>query len=207
MYIYQTMSNNFGYLDIILLAMIAGFIILRLRNVLGRKTGHQDKVYSEFSKKKFGQFKNPTEAKVKKSPTEFDVNEKKQFLKGAEIAYETILTSFSKGDKEGLKSLLTEKMQANFSSAIEDRKSKKIKSELTFVGIKSSAIQKFEKTAEALFFTVKFVSEIISAKKNQDNKIVEGDPNKIKTVIDHWKFTKKISSVNPNWYLAEIKNP
>ena len=69
------------------------------------------------------------------------------------------------------------------------------------------AIQKFEKTAEALFFTVKFVSEIISAKKNQDNKIVEGDPNKIKTVIDHWKFTKKISSVNPNWYLAEIKNP
>ena len=54
---------------------------------------------------------------------------------------------------------------------------------------------------------MKFVSEIISAKKNQDNKIVEGDPNKIKTVIDHWKFTKKISSVNPNWYLAEIKNP
>tara|TARA_B100000959_G_scaffold237496_1_gene256861 strand:+ start:22 stop:645 length:624 start_codon:yes stop_codon:yes gene_type:complete len=207
MYIYQTMSNNFGYLDIILLAMIAGFIILRLRNVLGRKTGHQDKVYSEFSKKKFEQFKNLAEAKAKKSPTEFDLNEKKQFLKGAEIAYETILTSFSKGDKESLKSLLTEKMQANFSSAIEDRKSKKIKSELTFVGVKSSAIQKFEKTAEALFFTVKFVSEIISAKKNQDNKIVEGDPNKIKTVIDHWKFTKKISSVNPNWYLAEIKNP
>tara|TARA_B100000586_G_scaffold255087_1_gene216867 strand:- start:2376 stop:2999 length:624 start_codon:yes stop_codon:yes gene_type:complete len=207
MYIYQTMSNNFGYLDIILLAMIAGFIILRLRNVLGRKTGHQDKVYSEFSKKKFEQFKNLAEAKAKKSPTEFDVNEKKQFLKGAEIAYETILTSFSKGDKESLKSLLTEKMQASFSSAIEDRKSKKIKSELTFVGIKSSAIQKFEKTAEALFFTVKFVSEIISAKKNQDNKIVEGDPNKIKTVIDHWQFTKKISSINPNWYLAEIKNP
>tara|TARA_B100000029_G_scaffold450013_1_gene473693 strand:+ start:2063 stop:2686 length:624 start_codon:yes stop_codon:yes gene_type:complete len=207
MYIYQTMSNNFGYLDIILLAMIAGFIILRLRNILGRKTGHQDKVYSEFSGKKFEQFKNPAETKVKKSPTEFDVNEKKQFLKGAEIAYETILTSFSKGDKESLKSLLTEKMQANFSSAIEDRKSKKIKSELTFVGIKSSAIQKFEKTAEALFFTVKFVSEIISVKKNQDNKIVEGDPNKIQTVIDHWKFTRKISSVNPNWYLAEIKNP
>ena len=201
------MSNNFGYLDIILLAMIAGFIILRLRNILGRKTGHQDKVYSEFSGKKFEQFKNPVETKVKKSPTEFDVNEKKQFLKGAEIAYETILTSFSKGDKESLKSLLTEKMQANFSSAIEDRKSKKIKSELTFVGIKSSAIQKFEKTAEALFFTVKFVSEIISVKKNQDNKIVEGDPNKIQTVIDHWKFTRKISSVNPNWYLAEIKTP
>ena len=206
MYIYQTMSNNFGYLDIILLAMIAGFIILRLRNILGRKTGHQDKVYSEFAEKKFEQFKNSAESKTKKQTTEFDVNEKKQFLKGAEIAYETILTSFSKGDKESLKSLLTEKMQANFSSAIEDRRSKKIKSELTFVGIKSSAIEKFEKTAEALFFTVKFVSEIISVKKDKDNKIVEGDPNKIKTVIDHWKFTRKISSMNPNWYLAEIKN-
>ena len=201
------MSNNFGYLDIILLAMIAGFIILRLRNILGRRTGHQDKHYPEFSEKKFENFKNSVEPKPKKSPTEFGANEKKQFLKGAEIAYETILTSFSKGDKEGLKSLLTEKMQANFSSAIEDRKSKKIKSELTFIGIKSSAIQNFEKTAEALFFTVKFVSEIISVKKDKDNKVVEGDPNKIKTVIDHWKFTRKVSSMNPNWYLAEIKNP
>ena len=140
------------------------------------------------------------------SKNEFDAKDKKQFLKGAEIAYETILTSFSKGDKENLKTLLTEKMQNNFSSAIEDRKAKKIKSELTFIGIKSSAIENFEKTAEALYFTVKFVSEIISVKKDKDNKVVEGDPNKIRTVIDHWKFTKKISSSNPNWYLAEIKN-
>ena len=96
-------------------------------------------------------------------------------------------------------------MADNFNIAIEERESKKIKSELTFVGIKSSSIEKFEKTSEALFFTVKFVSEIISVKKDKDNKIIEGDPNKIKTVIDHWKFTKKTSSLNPNWYLAEIK--
>ena len=200
------MSGNFGYLDIILLAMIAGFIVLRLRSILGRKTGHQNKVYTNFVDKKFGNFKNSEEATAKKSATEFDANDKKKFLKGAEIAYETILTSFSKGDRESLKNLLTEKMQANFSSAIEDRNSKKIKSELTFIGIKSSAIQKFEKTTGALFFTVKFVSEIISVKKDKDNKILEGDPNKIKTVIDHWKFTRKISSPSPNWYLAEIKN-
>ena len=187
--------------------MIAGFIILRLRNILGRKTGHQDKIYTEFAEKKFGQFKQSEESENKKPLTEFDTNRKKEFLKGAEIAYETIVTSFSKGDKESLKNLLTEKMQANFSSAIEDRKSKKIKSELTFIGIKSSAIEKFDKTTEALFFTVKFVSEIISVKKDKDNKILEGDPNKIKTVIDHWKFTRKISSLNPNWYLADIKNP
>ena len=200
------MSNSFGYLDIILLAMIAGFIFLRLRNILGRKTGHQEKVFTNFNEKKFEKFKEEIKQKQNKKTTEFDVSQKRQFLKGAEVAYETIMTAFSKGDKNDLKKLLTKDMADNFNSAIEERNSKKVKSELTFVGIKSSTIEKFEKTAEALFFTVKFVSEIISVKKDGDNKIIEGDPNKIKTVIDHWKFTKKISSSNPNWYLAEIKN-
>ena len=197
------MSNNFGYLDLILLAMIAGFIILRLRNVLGRKTGHEGKVVSNLSEKKFEEFKKTI--KLKKQPTEFDTNQKKQFLKGAEIAYETIINSFAKGDKKSLKDLVTEEMNKNFESAIEERNSKNIKSELTFIGIKSSTIEKFEKTAEALFFTVKFISEIISFKRDKDNNVIEGDPNKIKTVIDRWKFTRKISSMNPNWYLAETK--
>ena len=73
------MSGNFGYLDIILLAMIAGFIVLRLRSILGRKTGHQDKVYTNFVDKKFGNFKNSEEATAKKSATEFDANDKKSF--------------------------------------------------------------------------------------------------------------------------------
>ena len=197
------MSNNFGYLDLILLVMIAGFIILRLRNVLGRKTGHEGKVVSNLSEKKFEEFKKTI--KLKKQPTEFDINQKKQFLEGAEIAYETIINSFAKGDKKNLKDLVTEEMNKNFESAIEERNSKNIKSELTFIGIKSSTIEKFEKTAEALFFTVKFISEIISFKKDKDNNVIEGDPNKIKTVIDRWKFTRKISSMNPNWYLAETK--
>ena len=197
------MSNNFGYLDLILLVMIAGFIILRLRNILGRKTGHEGKVVSNLSEKKFEEFKKTI--KLKKQPTEFDTNQKKQFLEGAEIAYETIINSFAKGDKKSLKDLLTKEMNKNFESAIEERNSKNIKSELTFIGIKSSTIEKFEKTAEALFFTVKFISEIISFKKDKDNNVIEGDPNKIKTVIDRWKFTRKISSMNPNWYLAETK--
>ncbi len=200
------MSGNFGYLDIILLAMIAGFIILRLRNILGRKTGHQEKVFTNFSDKKFEKFKEEISQRNKQKTEDLDPTQKKQFLKGAEVAYETIITAFAKGDKNSLKSLLTKGMADNFNSAIEDRNSKKLKSELTFVGIKSSTIEKFEKTAGALFFTVKFVSEIISVKKDIDNKVIEGDPDKIKTVIDHWKFTKKISSSNPNWYLAEIKN-
>ena len=199
------MSNSFGYLDIILLAMIAGFIILRLRNILGRKTGHQEKVFTNFNEKKFEKFKEEIKQKQNNKTTELDASQKEQFLKGAEIAYETIITDFSKGDKNGLKKLLTKGMSDNFNSAIEERDSKKIKSELTFVGIKSSTIEKFEKTAIALFFTVKFVSEIISVKKDRDDKIIEGDPDKIRTVIDRWKFTRKASSMSPNWYLSEIK--
>ena len=206
MYIYQTMSNNFGYLDIILLAMIAGFIILRLRNILGRRTGHQNKVYSSFSEKEFDKFKEKIKSKTKKSQTEFDKEQRKEFLKGAEIAYETIINSFAKGDKKSLEDLLTKDMRKNFETAIEERNKKNIKSELTFIGIKSSVVENFEKTTNALFFTVKFVSEIISVKRDKDNNVIEGDPNKIKTVIDRWKFTRPMSSIGPNWYLSEIKN-
>ena len=104
------MSNSFGYLDIILLAMIAGFIILRLRNILGRKTGHQDKVYSGFSDKKFDEFKEKIKSQTKKSETEFDTEQKKQFLKGAEIAYETIINSFAQGDKKSLSNLKNQQL-------------------------------------------------------------------------------------------------
>ena len=200
------MSNNFGYLDIILLAMIAGFIILRLRNILGRRTGHQNKVYSSFSEKEFDKFKGKLKSKTKNPQTEFDKEQRKEFLKGAEIAYETIINSFAKGDKKSLEDLLTREMRKNFETAIEERNKKNIKSELTFIGVKSSVVENFEKTTNALFFTVKFVSEIISVKRDKNNKVIEGDPNKIKTVIDRWKFTRPMSSMSPNWYLAEIKN-
>ena len=66
MYIYQIMSNNFGYIDIILLGMIAGFIVLRLRNILGRKTGHENKVYTDFAEKKFEQFQKEIKLIYKK---------------------------------------------------------------------------------------------------------------------------------------------
>ena len=199
------MSSNFGYIDIILLAMIAGFIILRLRSILGRKTGHEDKIYPNFSEKKFDDFKKKQEVKFKKiDQSDLDNSEKEKFIKGAEIAYETIITSFAKGDKKNLKTLLTPDMSNNFERAIAEREELGIKSELTFIGMKESNLEKYEKVQNNIFATVKFVSEIISVKKNKDNKIIEGNPDRIKTVTDQWKFTKKISSTSPNWYLAEI---
>ena len=204
MYIYQTMSNNFGYIDIILLAMIAGFIILRLRSILGKKTGHEEKIYSGYSEK----FQNFKKQKTQSPPTilkdKLEGENKRQFLKGAELAYETIITAFAKGDQKKLKSLLTSDMASSFEEAIKQRQNNNIKSEITFIGIKETNLEKFERVKNNFFATVKFVSEIISVKRDKDNKIIEGNPDKIKIVTDHWKFTKTTISQNPNWYLSEI---
>ena len=203
MYNYQIMSNSFGYIDIILLGMIAGFIILRLRSILGRKTGHETKVYPNFSEKKFNIPKNNIKS-VKLNHEILEGKNKKEFLAGAEIAYETILTSFSKGDTKKLKSLLTSTMNSNFSGAIEIRNKEKIKSEFTFIGFKESSVEKCEKVKDDIFATVKFVAEVISVKMDKDNKIIEGNSDKIKFVTDIWKFTRNINNKSPNWYLAEI---
>ena len=203
MYIYQIMSNSFGYIDIILLGMIAGFIILRLRSILGRKTGHEPKIYPGFAEQKFNVPKNNVKT-FKENHDVLEGEEKKEFLRGAEIAYETILTSFANGDTKKLESLLTTDMASNFKQAIDVRKKENIKSEFTFVGVKESNLEKYERIKNEVFASVKFVSEVISVKKDKDNKVIEGNPNKIKQVTDYWKFTRNILKKGPNWYLTEI---
>ena len=203
MYNYQIMSNSFGYIDIILLGMIAGFIILRLRSILGRKTGHESKVYPGFAEKEFSVPKN--EVKPAKLNLEIlEGKDKKEFLRGAEIAYETILTSFATGDLIKLKNLLSSSMFSNFSDAIKSRKKEGIKSEFTFIGVKESSVENYEKIKDNLFATVKFVAEVISVKKDREDKIIEGNADKIKYVTDSWKFTRNIKQKDPNWYLSEI---
>ena len=203
MYNYQIMSNSFGYIDIILLGMIAGFIILRLRSILGRKTGHESKVYPGFAEKEFNIPKNEVKPAIKNLEI-LEGKDKKEFLRGAEIAYESILTSFANGDLIKLKNLLSSNMFTNFSEAIKSRNKDGIKSEFTFIGVKESSVEKYEKIRDNLFATVKFVAEVISVKRDKENKIIEGNPDKIKFVTDNWKFTRNIKQKDPNWYLSEI---
>ena len=197
------MRNSFGYIDIILLGMIAGFIILRLRSILGRKTGHESKIYPGFAESEFNIPKNKVKP-VKQNLDILEGKDKKEFLRGAEIAYESILSSFANGDLIKLKNLLSSSMFTNFSDAIKSRNKEGIKSEFTFIGIKESSVEKYEKIKDNLFATVKFVAEVISVKKDKDNKIIEGNPDKIKFVTDSWKFTRNIKQKDPNWYLSEI---
>ena len=195
------MSYSFEYIDIILLAMIAGFIFLRLRGILGKKTGFEEDIDSSFAHEA-----PPSKSTVDLNASTFDENAKKEFVKGAKIAYETIITSFAKGDQNKLDELLTRDMASNFKQAISERNKNGIKSELTFISMKESDLEKYEKIKTNLYATVKFVSEIISVKRDKDNKVIEGNPDRIKTVTDHWKFTKNILNKSPNWYLTEITN-
>ena len=197
------MSNSFGYLDIILLGMIAGFIILRLRSILGRKTGHESKVYPGFAEEEFNIPKNEVKP-VKQNLEILEGKDKKEFLRGAEIAYESILTSFATGDLIKLKGLLLSDMFSNFSDAIKSRNKEGIKSEFTFIGVKESSVEKYEKIRDNLYATVKFVAEVISVKKDKEGKVIEGNPDKIKFVTDSWKFTRNIKQKDLNWYLSEI---
>ena len=198
------MNSSFEYLDIIILAMIAGFIILRLRGILGRRTGHEKKVLGGLFGKKVTQ-RNTEKKVVNLSSSKLDDAAKEQFIEGAKAAYEMIITSFAKGDKNALKPLLNKEIYQNFSDEIDHRKKENLKSELTFVGVKSAEIKNFEKKDNIYIFTVNFVSEIITCKKDKNNKVIEGNPDIIKTVNDVWKFSKNMWSSNPNWYLVETQ--
>ena len=199
------MSNHFGFIDIILLAMFAGFIILRLRNILGRKMGHQGKRTSRFFPRGMEVLKDIENNEAIKTGN-IDEEAKKSFLKGAEIAYEQIITSFAKGDKKSLKGLLEKNMFNRFSEVIDDRKSKQLKYETTFIGLKSSKVLEFKKIENIYRVTVNFVSEIITCVKDKNNQIIEGNPDTIKTVNDIWKFSKNMWSQDPTWYLVDTSS-
>ena len=194
------MNYSFEYIDIILLAMIAGFIFLRLRGILGRKTGFEGKLSPQFEKK----FEK-VNIKSKSINEYFDEEAQKNFLNGAKIAYETIITDFSDSDNKltASKPLLGKKIYDQFKAALKERDSKGNYAEITFIGIKSAIIKTHKKVENSFEVTVDFVSEIITCIKDKDKKIIHGDAKKIKTVYDTWVFSKDINSTSPNWLLID----
>ncbi|MBD1157268.1 Tim44/TimA family putative adaptor protein [Pelagibacterales bacterium SAG-MED20] len=195
------MNYSFEYIDIILLAMIAGFIFLRLRGILGKKTGFEGKLPSQFEKE-FQKFN----IKPKPISDNFDEEAQKNFLKGAKIAYETIITDFSDSDNRLIasKPLINKKIHDQFNQSLIDRKEKGHFAEITFIGIKSAKIKTHKKIDNNLEVTVDFVSEMITCIKDKEKKIISGDSQKIKTVYDTWVFCRDTSSSNPNWLLVNI---
>ena len=195
------MNYSFEYIDIILLAMIAGFIFLRLRGILGRRTGHQENLEAGFSEN----FKPKNVVDKKENNQIFDEDAKKEFIKGAKIAYESIITSFAKGDLKNISYLLDKKILDDFTDAVQERKKNNNVSETTFIGVNSAEIKEHKDHGSIIEVVVDFESEIISCVKDKDGQIISGDMKKIKKVHDTWKFTKDKNSKNPNWLLVDTQ--
>ena len=196
------MNYSFEYIDIILLAMIAGFIFLRLRGILGKRTGFEGKPTAQFEEI----LKNvDTEIKTNQNLS-FDDVAQKDFLKGAKIAYETIITDFSDDDNKLIKSkpLLSKKIQDQFNDALKERNNKGHFAEITFIGVNSANIKEHKKTNSILKVTVDFVGEVITCIRDRNKKIISGSPDKIKKIYDTWVFSRDMKSNNPNWQLVDI---
>lgn len=181
--------------------MIAGFIFLRLRGILGKRTGFEGKAPGQF-KEVIEKIKNE---KPITSSDKFDDQAQKEFLQGAKIAYETIITDFSDNDNKitTSKPLLGEKILSQFNEALNERNSRGHSADITFIGINSAVIKEHKKIGKILNVTVEFIAEVITCIKDKNKNIISGDPEKIKKIYDTWVFSRDTRSSNPNWQLIE----
>ena len=196
------MNYSLEYIDLILLAMIAGFIFLRLRGILGKRTGFDGEATSKFDKI----INNNLQLEKKIIQKEnFDEKEQKEFLKGAEIAYETIITDFGDSDNKLIasKPLLSKKIYDQFNAALQERKKRGHYAEITFIGVISAKIKEHKKLDKILNVTVDFIAEAITCIKDKEQKIISGDSAKIKKIYDTWVFSRDTRSKNPNWQLVD----
>ena len=162
------MNYSFEYIDIILLAMIAGFIFLRLRGILGKRTGFEGKASPQF-KEILENINQETQIKKKSN---FDERAKKDFLNGAKIAYETIITDFGDSDNKltTSKPLLSNKIYDQFNVALDERSKRGHYAEITFIGINSAKIKEHKYLGKILQVTVEFVGEVITCIRDNEKK-------------------------------------
>ena len=184
--------------------MIAGFIFLRLRGILGKRTGFEGKTPSNFK----NVLKKVENIQAKKINENFDENAQNEFLKGAKIAYETIITDFSDNDNKitTSKPLLNNEIFNQFNQALKERSQRGHYAEITFIGVNSAKIKEHKKIGKILNVTVDFIAEVITCIRDKEKKIVSGDPEKIKKIYDTWVFSRDITSQNPNWQLVNTLN-
>jgi predicted lipid-binding transport protein (Tim44 family) len=228
------MGEGFQFLDIILFAAVAAFLVLRLRNVLGRRTGHdesskyhslpqhppadggQDKVTKLPDRSKpAADLGTPTApqtnlpvreglAQIKLSDRSFNAEE---FLTGAKQAFEIVVTAFSEGDIQTLRALLSNDVYEDFCGVIKARQKAKQALDSTLVGIAESEITEAAVEGRTAFITVKFVSNQINVLRDNHGNIIEGDPNKVKRITDVWTFARNMRSRDPNWTLVATASP
>ena len=224
--------NTFISPDLIFFVLVAVFLIIRLRSVLGRKTGNEKKPKDIFmyqnpaistDKEKVLGEKQIVENKIfRKTSTDKESNFKtytglkkiyyydknfstKKFLSGAKNAFQTIIQSYAKGEISKIKYLLSTNVFSTFSKEIKSRIGKKYILEHTLVSLKSAGIEKINIRSSIADIVVKFVSEQVNLLKNRKGKILKGNDEYVEDHINYWTFSKDLKSSNPNWKLIVTK--
>lgn len=210
-------------IQLLVLAGIAVFLILRLRSVLGTREGFEKPPVTGPAKQRSrrpefdvieggpdlditdhvedGSTSAKALAAMKMAEPGFMVG---AFLEGARGAYEMILMAFEKGDLSEVRAFLSDDVAESFQSVIDARNEQGLKVEASFVGVREIALKEaqFDRATGEGEVTVRFVGELTSVVKNAEGEVVEGDPNEIKRQRDVWTFARKMGADNPNWQLV-----
>ena len=226
------MSQGFQFLDIIFFAMVAGFILLRLRSMLGRRTGHQQRPANPPARSQAEEASDNVIALPEGEPVleeagdDFaDVDDstlaaglaqikladpgftREAFLDGAHTAFERIINLYAAGDADELRSLLDDDVYRSFAGAIRERADAGHALESTLVSIDESEFLEAGMNGRTAFVTVRFVSQQINVTRDTGDAIVEGDPSAAVAVTDIWTFERDTRSRDPNWKLAATRSP
>ncbi len=221
------MENNFQLLDIILFAGVAGFLLFRLRSVLGRRTGNERRPPDPFAPRPVAPPPPATApfniasattaqpapaaangadalAALRAADPSFNPD---AFLAGARTAFEMIVKAFAAGDTATLQPLLSPEVFAAFSDAIRARQAAKETHETKIVAIKVAVIEHIAIEDANGLVTVKLVTDQINATRAADGSVVEGDAGKVIEKTDFWTFSRSLRSRNPNWILVATHSP
>lgn len=227
------MGEGFQFLDIILFAMIAAFLVLRLRSVLGRRSGHERRPPDLVSQRKqdaagndnvvelpdrtkeaaddedFGpeaESEDPLAdglTQIRIADSSFDPQE---FLAGARTAFEMVVENFAEGNAKALRTMLNDEVFENFAAAIKQREEAGETLETTLIGIKNAETLEARMEGRTAFVTVKFVTEQVNLTRDKSGEVVDGDPSRVTDVTDIWTFARNARARDPNWTLVETRS-
>lgn len=228
--------EGFQFIDIIILAMVAGFIVLRLRSVLGRRTGHEPgrdtRPEDGYARGAANTSDNvvalPGAGRRRGEGAAFDIEPAYQgtpleaglvqikmadpgfsvgrFLEGAAKAFEMVVAAYARGDADTLKPLLAPDVYAQFATAIQDREERGETMETELVVLKPPKAESIQVDGTRATIDVRFQSEQVNVVKDRAGEIIDGDREHVDSVTDVWTFARDLSSRDPNWALVATRS-
>ena len=222
------MGDGFAFFDLIIFAMLAGYLVFQLRRVLGRRTGHQQRRPNAFARKQQDAADNDNDAVSGERATTYlpsgDTEDEelsgqtrlsaedpdfdpRTFVQGAKAAFEWIVTAFARGDRDTLRGLLGPSLYKDFEAAIAQREQAGETLETTVAAIKSASIGDVRLEGSVASITVEFITDQVKVVRDSTDTVIEGDPHRIETLTDLWVFSRDVRSPDPNWHLIATQEP